>query len=432
MSTQQHHNFQDDDRFDGLYMNVAQTTRGIEPLLDSVFSFLRRKTDFLAGPPGASDGPAAAVEKVNEVLQRHVRLYQEDQKKKRQQQSSKTTTKTKKTSTKADTKPSTTNNVTPTTVTQPFKKASDGDGDDDGGVIEMSSDGGFDVSTQTKPVSKPIISPLSSSTTSKQSSSPLSLSSSSAIPSSSSPNTVEDGTTDEASKDKVESIATTTIGKSGDKKMDDDDGGGGNDNDDDDAAIPVGNGGTVDGKYVWTQTLADLVVTIPVPDNTRGRDLIVTIGRKHLRVMLKSAVASNDGLLVDGDLSKPIICDDSFWTVEDGNRLVINLQKQNQMEWWDAVCKGDPTINVRKINPENSSLSDLDGETRKTVEKMMVRRNTIVCSCLVCGRLFFLFSLVMMDGCVSRLLSTNLFLTCSIIPVSNARSLISDREVSIL
>lgn len=37
------------DRFDALLMNVAQTQRGIEPLLDTVFSFLRRKTDFFTG-----------------------------------------------------------------------------------------------------------------------------------------------------------------------------------------------------------------------------------------------------------------------------------------------------------------------------------------------------------------------------------------------
>ena len=109
------------------------------------------------------------------------------------------------------------------------------------------------------------------------------------------------------------------------------------------------------------------MVNIPVPENTRGRDVQVTIKRSHLKVSLKSTQT----VVVDADLTKPIICDDSFWTIEDGNRLVVNLQKLNQMEWWESVCKGDPAINVRHIRPENSSLSDLEGETRQTVEKMM-------------------------------------------------------------
>lgn len=51
---------------------------------------------------------------------------------------------------------------------------------------------------------------------------------------------------------------------------------------------PIGNGGKIDGKYTWTQTLLELNVTIPLPENTRGRDLNVTISKKHLKVGLKS------------------------------------------------------------------------------------------------------------------------------------------------
>eukprot|EP00965_Chrysotila_dentata_P245466 6206576-Pleurochrysis_carterae.AAC.3 len=64
------------------------------------------------------------------------------------------------------------------------------------------------------------------------------------------------------------------------------------------------------------------------------------------------------------------------WSVEDNpaddNRLLtINLTKVNQMEWWSCVIVGDPEINTQKVEPENSKLSDLDGDTRQTVEKMM-------------------------------------------------------------
>ena len=92
--------FVDDDRFDGLYMNVASTAHGIEPLLDTVFSFLRRKTDFFAGPPGSTDGTEAAMAKVNQVLKKHADIYvQEHNKPKKEPKKAKTSsdTKTKKT-----------------------------------------------------------------------------------------------------------------------------------------------------------------------------------------------------------------------------------------------------------------------------------------------------------------------------------------------
>ncbi|GLJ46623.1 hypothetical protein SUGI_0982380 [Cryptomeria japonica] len=126
-----------------------------------------------------------------------------------------------------------------------------------------------------------------------------------------------------------------------------------------------GNGADLE-NYSWTQTLSEVTITIPLPPGTVRRFIICEIKKNSLKAGLKG-----NNLILNGELSKSVKVDDCFWSIEDGKVLSILLTKQNQMEWWNCVVKGEPVINTQKVEPENSKLSDLDAETRQTVEKMM-------------------------------------------------------------
>ncbi|KAH7313660.1 CS domain-containing protein [Stachybotrys elegans] len=122
--------------------------------------------------------------------------------------------------------------------------------------------------------------------------------------------------------------------------------------------------------YKWNQTIGELDVTFSVPGNLKSRDLAIDIKKQKLVAGIKGQEP-----VINGDLPHAVHVDDSTWTISsnaDGTKTVeIHLDKVNKMEWWPHVVTGAPKIDVTKIQPENSKLSDLDGETRGMVEKMM-------------------------------------------------------------
>uniref|UniRef100_A0A1B0FBH6 Nuclear migration protein nudC n=1 Tax=Glossina morsitans morsitans TaxID=37546 RepID=A0A1B0FBH6_GLOMM len=98
----------------------------------------------------------------------------------------------------------------------------------------------------------------------------------------------------------------------------------------------------------------------------RARDLIVDIQKKALKVGLKGQEP-----IINGELCAEVKIEESLWVLQDSKTVQITLEKVNKMNWWDRLVVTDTPISTRKINPEPSKLSDLQGETRSLVEKMM-------------------------------------------------------------
>ncbi|CAK4086813.1 unnamed protein product [Aphanomyces euteiches] len=266
-----------DDRFDGLLMQMAQQQQGIEPMLSSVFGFLRRKTDFFSGATQETIEQMVlnVLRKESAIAERerYDRKVQEEKEKKKRLEA-----KRKKEEAEAQSR---------------FEEITDDEV----------------PATKPTPATNVVVPPKTQ---------------------------------------KVDNPAN-------------------DDNDEENDGTPPleGNGGKTD-VYVWTQTLQEAQVTIPVPQGTVSKQVVVDLRSKTLKVGLK-----NQPLLIDGELHKKIKVEDSFWTLEDSNRICVYLQKENQMEWWKCIITGDVEIDTKKVQPENSKLSDLDGETRQTVEKMM-------------------------------------------------------------
>ena len=266
----------EDGKFDGMLLAMAQQHQGIDPLLETFFSFLYRKTDFFTQPQMATDAVNKHLKKYQTLAAERTREAEERKKK-------------------------------AAAAAPPAQKQSS--------KVEELDDDDADEKAQKK--------------------------------------------RDEEAKKRKAQLEENA------KKL-------AEAKEDEDGQKPKGippnhrNGADYE-NYIFYQTLGDVEVRVPLPvANCKSKMLDVTITNFSLKVGLKGKPP-----LVDGKLEAKVKEEDSFWTLEDGNTVVLSLQKVNAQEWWKTVIQGDPAIDLQKVQPDNSKLDDLDGETRQTVEKMM-------------------------------------------------------------
>uniref|UniRef100_A0A3B0MIG4 Nuclear migration protein nudC n=1 Tax=Theileria annulata TaxID=5874 RepID=A0A3B0MIG4_THEAN len=329
---------------DNLLLLLTQRSGGVEKLLENFFSFLARKTDFYRPPDKTSE---SSLDHCVNLVSYHCRtigmkyseLINKNANAKKQNSSSSIT---------APSTPLSTPHSSHTELKSSLKK-----------TTSLPDESPPPRSGRSRTESNIKLSPNSSKSLSETSSSSSSFPSHSMDSVTFTRDNINKTTTTAADSDKSVDNSLekgSELQNNGELEKDE--------SDEDDSLPPPGNGGKTE-WYDWTQTLSSLEVSVKLPQSTNSKNIKVDINTNSLSVKL------NNQILFSGDLYDLVKNDESIWTIVDNKVLQITLEKKNKMNWWPTVIKGHPEIDVKKIVPENSKLSDLDTETRSTVEKML-------------------------------------------------------------
>lgn len=128
-----------------------------------------------------------------------------------------------------------------------------------------------------------------------------------------------------------------------------------------DSSISTYNGASTD-KYKWSQDISDVTIQIPLPPNTKSKEIQVKFDSKHLKVVVKGEV------VIDCDLPETIHKQNSYWNLDEGS-LIINLEKSKDCVWKSAFA-GHAEIDPKTVDTSRR-VDEYDEETQVGIRKVM-------------------------------------------------------------
>jgi len=151
--------------------------------------------------------------------------------------------------------------------------------------------------------------------------------------------------------------------------------------------IPIGNGGATS-RYVWTQTLEEVTVHIPLPEGIRAKDLRVKLDANSLSICQKEGKDDTKPILnsIEGMWYAKVRTSESTWTLESSSSssstsssssssekittLQLILEKLHKT-WWACVLSGDnPHIDTTMVD-STRHISTYDEQTQAEIRRIM-------------------------------------------------------------
>ncbi|XP_061782933.1 nudC domain-containing protein 3 [Nerophis lumbriciformis] len=125
--------------------------------------------------------------------------------------------------------------------------------------------------------------------------------------------------------------------------------------------------GAVRENYKWSQDYTDVEVRVFVPKSVvKGRQVSVTLHSNSVRVCMRAG--PQEETLMEGEFTHKINTENSLWSLEPGDCVVLSLNKTSEV-WWKAVLKGEEEIDVNQINRERS-MATVDEDEHAVLDRL--------------------------------------------------------------